>query len=162
MERRKFMIKGAAGGLAAAMMPRPAGASEAKTKHDPEGKIRVIAPKDAPKPAGAYSPAIAAGGFVFVSGQVPRDPHTQEVITGDIAAQTERAMENIKLILEAAGSSFDRAVRATVYLRDMNDFDAMNKVYSGYFTSQLPARVVVEVARLHAGAHIEIELVALA
>jgi 2-iminobutanoate/2-iminopropanoate deaminase len=160
MERRKFLRNGAASGLAAAMVPGMAASMEDKPTAAPEAEIRAITPGRAPKPAGAYSQAIAAGGFVFVSGQVPRDPHSQELVKGDITVQTERVMENLKIILEAAGLSFERAVKTTVYLQDMGDFDAMNKVYSRYFTSQLPARVVVEVARLHAGADVEIDLIA--
>jgi 2-iminobutanoate/2-iminopropanoate deaminase len=162
MERRKFLRNGAASGLAAAIVPGVAGGSEAKPKAASSTEIRAITPERAPKPAGAYSQAIAAGGFVFISGQVPRDPHTQEVLKGDITVQTERVMENLKIILEAAGSSFDRAVKTTVYLQDIGDFDAMNRVYGRYFTASPPARVVVEVARLHAGAHIEIDLIAVA
>jgi len=160
MERRQFLKNGYASGLAAAVVPRVVGGSEQKPGTASGGEIRAITPEGAPKPAGAYSQAIAAGGFVFISGQVPRDPHTQEVLKGDITVQTERVMENLKIILEAAGLSFDRAVKTTVYLQDMGDFDAMNRVYGRYFTASPPARVVVEVARLHAGAHIEIDLIA--
>lgn len=162
MQRRRFLRTGAASGLAAAIAPRAAESSESKTGRALGTEIRAITPKNAPKPAGAYSQAIAANGFVFVSGQVPRDPQTQQVIKGDISAQTERAIENLKIILEAAGLSLARAVKTTVYLQDMGDFDAMNTVYSRYFGPEPPARVVVEVARLHAGAHIEIELIAAA
>jgi 2-iminobutanoate/2-iminopropanoate deaminase len=160
MERRKFLRNGAASGLAAAMVPDATSRVGDKPRAASEAEIRAITPERAPKPAGAYSQAVAAGGFVFVSGQVPRDPHTQELVKGDITVQTERVMENLKIILEAAGLSFERAVKTTVYLQHMGDFDAMNKVYSRYFTAQLPARVVVEVARLHAGAEIEIDLIA--
>ena len=121
----------------------------------------IISTKDAPQAIGPYSQAIKANGFVFVAGITARDPKTGQVIEDDITKQTELVMENIKAILAAAGSSFDRTVKTTVYLKDMNDFDAMGKVYSRYFPAHPPARATVEVARLHGG-RIEIELVALA
>src|SRR3974377_340591 len=126
-----------------------------------EAQIRVISTDRAPKPVGPFSQAIEANGFVFVAGITARDPKSGQGIEDDITKQTELVMQNIKAILEAAGTSLDRTVKTTVYLKDMNDFDAMGKVYSRYFPVHPPARATVEVARLHGG-RIEIELVAVA
>jgi 2-iminobutanoate/2-iminopropanoate deaminase len=160
MMRRTFLRNAAASGLAAAVSPAVAGAAQGKPPAS-GAKLREISTERAPKPVGPFSQAIQANGFVFVAGQTARDPKTGQVIEDDITRQTERVMENIKVILEAAGSSFDRAVKTTVYLKDMNDFDAMGKVYSRYFPSHPPARATVEVSRLHGG-RIEIELIAVA
>ena len=122
----------------------------------------VISTDRGPRAIGPYSQAIRAGGFLFLSGQVSLDPATQQLVQGDIAAQTTRVLENLKGILEAAGSSLDRVVKTTVYLKDMNDFSAMNEVYARYFPSAPPARATVEVARLPKDARVEIELIALA
>jgi 2-iminobutanoate/2-iminopropanoate deaminase len=160
MKRRTFLRNAAASGLAVAVTPGVAGGSDNKPSPS-GGKLRVISTERAPKPVGPFSQAIKANGFVFVAGITARDPKTGQVIEDDITRQTELVLENIKAILEAAGSSFDRTVKTTVYLKDMNDFDAMGKVYSRYFPSHPPARATVEVARLHGG-RIEIELIALA
>src|SRR6202166_5066600 len=160
MKRRTFLGHAAAGGLVAAVVSGVASNAENKPK-DSGTKIREISTDRAPKPVGPFSQAIKANGFVFVAGITARDPKTGQVIEDDITRQTELVMENIKAILEAADSSFDRTVKTTVYLKDMNDFDAMGKVYSRYFPSHPPARVTVEVARLHGG-RVEIELIALA
>jgi 2-iminobutanoate/2-iminopropanoate deaminase len=122
----------------------------------------VISTGRGPKAIGPYSQAIKANGFVFISGQIPLDPHTQQLVDGDVARQTERVMENLKGIVEAAGSSLDRTVKATVYLADLADFAAMNEVYGRYFRSNPPARATVEVARLPREVRVEIELIALA
>lgn len=122
----------------------------------------VIATDRGPKAIGPYSQAIRANGLVFVSGQIPLDPVTQQLVTGDVQAQTERVLENLKGIVEAAGSSLDRVVRATVFLADMNEFAAMNEVYARYFPSQPPARSTVQVARLPRDARVEIDVIALA
>lgn len=122
----------------------------------------VIATDHGPKAIGPYSQAIRANGFVFISGQIPLDPKTQQMVEGDIASQTERVIENLKGILEAAGSSLHHVVKTTVFLKDLNDFAAMNGVYARYFTAQQPARATVEVSALPKGARIEIELIALA
>src|ERR1700722_7386582 len=160
MKRRTFLRNAAASGLAVAVVP--VAPRSLDTKSAPPGtKRRAISTDRAPKPVCPFSQAIKANGFVFVSGITARDPKTGQVIEGDITRQTELVMEKIKVILEAAGSSFDRAVKTTVYLKDMNDFEAMGKVYSRYFPSHPPARVTVEVARLHGG-RVEIELMALA
>jgi 2-iminobutanoate/2-iminopropanoate deaminase len=160
MKRRTFLRKAAAGGLAAAVAPGMASAADNKSS-SAGTKLRAISTDRAPKPVGPFSQAIKANGFVFVAGITARDPKTGQVIEDDITRQTELVMENIKAILEAADSSFDRTVKSTVYLKDMNDFDAMGKVYSRYFPAHPPARATVEVARLHGG-RIEIELIAIA
>jgi 2-iminobutanoate/2-iminopropanoate deaminase len=163
MKRRIFLRNAAGGGLAAAAAAvAPGLASGADNKPAASAtKLRAVSTDRAPKPVGPFSQAIKANGFVFVAGITARDPKTGQVVEDDITRQTELVMENIKAILEAAGSSFDLTVKTTVYLKDMDDFDAMGKVYSRYFPSHPPARATVEVARLHGG-RIEIELVALA
>ena len=120
----------------------------------------VIATERGPKAIGPYSQAIRANGFLFVSGQIPLDPATQQLVAGDIRAQTERVLENLKGIVEAAGSSLDRVVRATVFLADMNEFAAMNEVYGRYFLSQPPARSTVQVSRLPRDVRVEIDVIA--
>jgi len=122
----------------------------------------VIATNDGPKAIGPYSQAIKANGFVFVSGQVAIDPATQQVITGDVAAQTERVMKNLAAILKAAGSGLEKVVRSTVFLTNIGDFGAMNEVYGKYFTSEPPARATVEVSRLPKDVAVEIDVIALA
>ena len=121
----------------------------------------VIATNDGPKAIGPYSQAIRANGFVFVSGQVALDPATQQVVPGDAAAQTERALQNLAGILKAAGTSLDRAVKTTVFLKNMSDFPAMNEVYGRHFTQAPPARSTVEVGRLPKDVLVEIEVIAL-
>ena len=121
----------------------------------------VISTKDAPQAIGPYSQAIKASGFVFVSGQVAIDPSTQEVITGDLAAQTDRVLRNLSEILEAAGSGLGKVVRATVFLKNMGEFAAMNAVYAKYFSSTPPARSTVEVSRLPKDVLVEIDVIAL-
>ncbi len=122
----------------------------------------VISTDRGPRAIGPYSQAIRANGFLFLSGQVALDPATQQLVAGDIAAQTARVLENLKGVLEAAGSSLDRVVKTTVFLKDMSDFAAMNEVYARYFPAAPPARATVEVARLPKDARVEIELIALA
>ena len=122
----------------------------------------VIATKDAPQAIGPYSQAIRANGFVFISGQIPIDPATQQLISGDVAAQTERVLQNVSAILAAAGSSIPKVVRTTVFLKSMGDFAAMNEVYGRHFTSAPPARSTVEVARLPKDVLVEIDVIALA
>src|SRR5262244_2487987 len=99
----------------------------------------VIATKEGPQAIGPYSQAIKANGFVFVSGQVAIDPSNQQVLSGDVAAQTERALKNVSGILKAAGTSMEKVVRSTVFLKNMNDFTAMNQVYGSFFSSAPPA-----------------------
>src|SRR5581483_588193 len=161
LKRRTFLRKTAASGLIATVVPAAAIASEAAAAASGGGKLQEIYTNRAPKPVGPFSQAIKANGVIFVAGQTARDPQSGEIIQGDITAPTERVMQNLKVILEAAGSSLDRTLKTTVYLKDMDDFDAMGKVYSRYFPSHPPARAAVEVSRLHGG-RVEIELIALA
>ena len=122
----------------------------------------IISTNKGPKVIGPYSQAVKANGFVFTAGQVPFDPATGQLVEGDVGRQTARVLENLKAIVESAGSSLERAVKATVYLKDMNDFVAMNEVYARYFSSNPPARSTVEAARLPRDVRIEIDLVCLA
>jgi 2-iminobutanoate/2-iminopropanoate deaminase len=122
----------------------------------------VVSTKDAPQAIGPYSQAIKANGFIFTSGQIAIDPATQQVVAGDVAAQTDRVLRNLSEILEAAGSGLGKVVRSTVFLKNMNDFAAMNQVYGQYFSSDAPARSTVEVARLPKDVLVEIDVVALA
>lgn len=121
----------------------------------------VITTDRGPQAIGPYSQAIRAGGFLFVSGQIPLDPVTQQLVAGGIQAQTERVLENLKGIVEAAGSSLDRVVRTTVFLADMNEFAAVNEVYGRYFRSHPPARSTVQVSRLPRDVRVEIDVIAL-
>jgi 2-iminobutanoate/2-iminopropanoate deaminase len=120
----------------------------------------AIRTSSAPAAIGPYSQAVKAGGLVFVSGQIPLDPATGQLLQGDIAAQTHRVITNLREILTAAGSSLDHVVRSTVYLADMDDFGAMNEVYGSYFTSPAPARSTIQAGKLPKNARIEIDVVA--
>jgi len=122
----------------------------------------VISTKDGPQAIGPYSQAIRANGFVFVSGQVAIDPATQQVTSGDVAAQTDRVLKNLSAILKAAESGLEKVVRSTVFLTSMNDFPAMNQVYERYFSAEPPARSTVEVSRLPKDVLVEIDVIALA
>jgi 2-iminobutanoate/2-iminopropanoate deaminase len=122
--------------------------------------IETVATDRGPKAIGPYSQAVRANGFVFLSGQIPLDPKTQQIVEGDVAVQTERVLENLKGVVEAAGSSLHHVVKTTVFLADMNDFAAMNEVYARYFTANAPARSTVEVARLPKNVRVEIDLIA--
>jgi 2-iminobutanoate/2-iminopropanoate deaminase len=122
----------------------------------------IISTKDAPQAIGPYSQAIKANGFIFTSGQIAIDPATQQVIAGDVAAQTERVLQNLAAILLAAGSGLEKVVRCSVFLKSMNDFAAMNSVYGKYFSAAPPARSTVEVARLPKDVLVEIDVIALA
>jgi 2-iminobutanoate/2-iminopropanoate deaminase len=113
-----------------------------------------------PKPIGPYSQAVKANGFLFLSGQVALDPKTGEMTGSDIRQQTERTLENIRGVLEAAGSNLHHVIKTTVFLKDMNDFPPMNEVYGRYFMAAPPARSTVQVARLPKEALVEIEVVA--
>jgi len=120
----------------------------------------VIATSEAPQAIGPYSQAIRANGFVFVSGQVAIDPATQQVIAGDVAAQTDRVLKNLTAILKTASSALEEVVKSTVFLKNMADFSAMNEVYGRYFPSAPPARSTVEVARLPKDVLVEIDVIA--
>jgi len=123
---------------------------------------RIVQTGEAPQAIGPYSQAVVAGGFVFASGQIPLDPRTGEFVAGGVAEQTEQVLRNMSKVLEAAGTSLDKAVKTTVYLADMNDFAAMNEVYGRYFPENPPARSTVEAARLPRDARVEIDVIALA
>ena len=120
----------------------------------------AVSTASAPKAIGPYSQAIRAGSLVFVSGQIPIDPATGNLVEGDIQTQTRRVFDNLGEILKAAGASFEHVVRTTVYLADMNDFAAMNEVYATYFGSPAPARATVQAARLPRDAQVEIDVIA--
>ena len=122
--------------------------------------VEVIAAPAAPKAIGPYSPAIRAGNLLFLSGQIPIDPATGALVTGDITAQTERVMRNIRALLEAAGTGFEHVVRTTVFLSDMTEFAAMNACYATFVTDPPPARSTVQVARLPRDVKVEIDAIA--
>lgn len=122
----------------------------------------IVSTDRAPAAIGPYSQAVRAGGFVFLSGQIPLDPATGEMVPGDIEAQTRRVMQNLEAVLVAAGTSFDRVVRATIYLTNLADFAKVNAIYGERFTKDPPARATVQVAALPKGAQVEIDLVAIA
>lgn len=120
----------------------------------------AISTSKAPAAIGAYSQAIRSGSLVFVSGQVPLDPATGQIVEGDVARQTERVLQNLAAILEAAGTSLDRALKTTVYLRDLGEFNRMNEVYAKFFGERPPARATVQVSGLPRDATVEIDLIA--
>jgi 2-iminobutanoate/2-iminopropanoate deaminase len=122
----------------------------------------IVSTERGPKALGPYSQAVKANGFIFTAGQGPLDPATGKLVEGDTATQTVRVLENLKAIVEAAGASLDRAVKANVYLKDMNDFAAMNEVYSRYFPQNPPARTTIQAARLPLDIRVEIDLIVLA
>ena len=122
----------------------------------------IIATGRAPKAIGPYSQAIRAAGLIFTSGQIAIDPATQQVIAGDVSAQTERVLKNLSAILQEAGSGMEKVVRCTVFLKNMGDFVAMNEVYARYFKQDPPARSTVEVARLPKDVLVEIDVIAVA
>ena len=119
-----------------------------------------VASADAPKAIGPYSPAVRAGQLLFVSGQVPFDPATGNMVEGDITAQTRRVLDNIGALLKAGSLAFSDVVRTTIFLADMNDFTAVNEVYATYFSQPFPARATVQVARLPKDARVEIDAIA--
>ena len=122
----------------------------------------VIATPNAPQAIGPYSQAIRANGFIFTSGQIPINPATQQIVAGGVAEQTRQVIANLEAILKAAGSGLNLVVRTSVYLKDMNDFAAMNAVYQELFPQPAPARSTVEVARLPKDVRVEIDVIALA
>lgn len=121
----------------------------------------IVKTDAAPQAIGAYSQAIKANGFVFLSGQVALDPRTGQMVGQDIKTQTKRAMDNIKAVLENAGSSLQKVVKCSVFLKDMNDFGPMNEEYGSYFKEQPPARTTVQIAKLPRDALIEIDAIAI-
>jgi len=121
---------------------------------------QAVSSPDAPKAIGPYSQAVRAGQLLFVSGQVPLDPATGQIVAGDIAAQTRRVFDNLGAVLKAGGRSFADVVRTTVFLADMNDFATVNEVYGTYFSEPYPARATVQVARLPKDARVEIDVIA--
>ena len=122
----------------------------------------VVSTGSAPKAIGPYSQAIRANGFVFCSGQIALDPATNQLMEGDVVAQTDRVLKNLTAVLQAAGSSIDKVVKTTVFLKSMGDFAAMNETYGKYFTANPPARSTVEAARLPRDVQVEIDVIALA
>ncbi len=124
------------------------------------GDTRAVHTDGAPAALGPYSQAIVAGGFVYTAGQIPLDPDSGEMVEGGVEVQAERVLENLGAILTAAGSSFSKVVKTTVFLSDMDDYAAVNEVYARYFREPYPARSAVEVARLPRGVRLEIEAVA--
>lgn len=123
-------------------------------------KHEVIHTNDAPAALGPYSQAIKAGNLLFVSGQVPLVPETMEVVEGDVQAQTAQSLKNLKAILAESGVDFSNVVKTTVFIKDMNEFGAINEVYAEYFGENKPARACVEVARLPKDVKVEIEVIA--
>src|SRR5882757_7700030 len=120
---------------------------------------QIIMTDEAPKAIGPYSQAVRAGNLVFLSGQVPLDPRTGEVLLGSIADQTTRVMENLGAVLRASGAGFQEVVRSTIYLTNLADFAKVNEVYGSYFSSEPPARATVQVAALPRGASVEIDMI---
>lgn len=124
-------------------------------------KPEVIVTDRAPKAVGAYAQAVRANGMLFLSGQIPLDPVSGEMITGGVEAQTRRVLDNLRGVLEGAGSGLDKVVKATIYLTDMNDFAVVNQTYAEYFPAAKPARATVAVAALPRGSKVEIDMIAL-
>jgi len=120
----------------------------------------IISTKEAPAAIGPYSQAVKVGDIVFVSGQIPLDPATGEMVQGDVEAQTKRVMENLRAVLQAAGAGFEHVVRSTIYLTDLGDFAKVNAIYGSYFPSEPPARATVQVSALPRGSQVEIDVVA--
>ena len=121
---------------------------------------KIVSTDRAPKAGGAYSQAVVSNGLAFLSGQIPIDPSTGQLIQGDISIQVKRVLENLKAVLEACGASLERVVKTTVYLKDMGEFAKMNEVYASYFPADAPARATVEVARLPRDVRVEIDCIA--
>ena len=121
---------------------------------------QIISTQNAPAAIGPYSQAVQAGGLLFVSGQIPVDPATGEVVEATIQAQAQRSLENVKAVLAAAGASLDNVVKTTVFLKDMDDFVEMNRIYKTFFTADCPARSAVQVAKLPKDVLVEIEAIA--
>jgi 2-iminobutanoate/2-iminopropanoate deaminase len=122
---------------------------------------QVINTTNAPAPIGPYSQAIAAGNFIFVSGQIPSNPSSGQIVSGDIKAETKQVMENIKAVLSEAGVGFGNIVKTTIFLTDMQSFGQVNEVYGTYFTDQFPARETVQVSALPKSVNVEISVIAI-
>jgi 2-iminobutanoate/2-iminopropanoate deaminase len=123
---------------------------------------KIVASEGAPQAIGPYSQAVVYNGLAYLSGQIPLDAKTGQVVQGDISVQTQRVLENLKAVLEACGSSLEGVLKTTVFLKDMAEFPKMNEVYGRYFPANPPARATVEVARLPRDVRVEIEMVAIA
>jgi 2-iminobutanoate/2-iminopropanoate deaminase len=121
---------------------------------------QAVSSPNAPNAIGPYSAAIRAGSLLFVSGQIPLDPATGQMVAGGIAAQTRRVLDNVGALLDAGSRSFADVVRTTIFLADMNDFAAVNEIYGQYFSEPYPARATVQVARLPKDARVEIDVIA--
>ena len=121
---------------------------------------KIVATRQAPQAIGPYSQAVIANGFAFLSGQIPLDPSTGQILEGDIAAQTARVLDNLKAVLEACGSTLGAVVKTTVYLKDMGEFARMNEIYAHYFPENPPARATVEASRLPRDVRVEIDCIA--
>jgi 2-iminobutanoate/2-iminopropanoate deaminase len=122
---------------------------------------KIISTDRAPKAIGPYSQAVVVNGLAFLSGQIPIDPETNQLIQGDVVAQTVRVLENMKIVLEACGSSLAQVVKTTVFVKDLGEFATINETYSKYFPENPPARSTVEAARLPRDVRVEIECVAI-
>jgi len=123
---------------------------------------KIIFTNEAPAAIGPYSQAVRSGSFLFCSGQIPLDPKSGQIISGDIAAQTRRVLDNIAAVLRAEGLTFDNVVKTTIFLTDLEDFQTVNEVYGSYFKQDPPARSTVQVSALPKGANVEIEVIAVA
>jgi 2-iminobutanoate/2-iminopropanoate deaminase len=121
---------------------------------------QVVFPENAAKPIGPYTPAIRTGNFLFTSGQIGLDPKTGKLVAGGVAAEAKQALENITTLIKAGGSSLDKVVKTTLFLKDIGDFSTVNEIYAQFFTSEPPARSTVQVSALPGGASFEIEAVA--
>ena len=122
---------------------------------------KIIKTNNAPAPIGPYNQAVEAGGFVFISGQIPLDAVTGEIVTGDIKAETKKVMDNIGAILEEAGINFSNVVKTSIFLTDMQSFASLNEVYGSYFSEQFPARETIQVGALPKNVNVEISVIAL-
>src|SRR5437764_10270025 len=122
---------------------------------------KIVATESAPKAIGPYSQAVIHNGVAYLSGQIPLDPATGQIVEGDVVVQAERVLENLKAVLEACGSSLQQVLKATVYVKDMGDFPKVNEVYARYFPANPPARATVEVARLPRDVKVEIDAIAI-
>jgi 2-iminobutanoate/2-iminopropanoate deaminase len=123
---------------------------------------KIISTNEAPAAVGPYSQAVRVGAMVFCAGQIPLDPKSGQIVSGDISAQTRRVLDNITAVLKAESLTFEHIVKTTIFLTDLNDFQAVNETYASYFGQQPPARSTVQVSALPKGAHVEIEVIAMA